>query len=180
MTNRSVSCVHGRRSVARPATSGWSDTRSLVDQSRAPLSRPQTVPATVVEKIVAVRRRHPRSGPRRLLVVLRRQEPTSVVYPSGRSHLGHSHKSSASARVTTVCANLSPRPPIASAGLGLALAGLGCPAPGDVDSPSPSGRPSASLVHPSRPSDRSLRRAPDGSHSRRGTRRMQPRCRRAG
>ena len=50
----------------------------LVDQSRAPISRPHTVPATVVEKIVAVRRRHPRWGPRKLLVVLRRQEPTSV------------------------------------------------------------------------------------------------------
>lgn len=52
--------------------------KGLVDRSRAPLSRPHTVPATVVEKIVAVRRRHPRWGPRKLLVVLRRQEPTSV------------------------------------------------------------------------------------------------------
>lgn len=49
---------------------------ALVDRSRAPLGHPHAVPAAVVERIVAVRRRHPRWGPRKLLAILRRQEPT--------------------------------------------------------------------------------------------------------
>jgi transposase InsO family protein len=50
--------------------------KALVDRSRAPLSHPHAVAADAVERILAERRRHPRWGPRKLLVVLRRQEPT--------------------------------------------------------------------------------------------------------
>jgi putative transposase len=49
---------------------------ALVDRSRAPLSHPHAVSAAVVETIVAMRRSHPRWGPRKLLAVLRRQEPS--------------------------------------------------------------------------------------------------------
>src|SRR5439155_22653671 len=48
---------------------------ALVERSRAPLSRPHAVPGGTVELIVATRRRHPRWGPRKLLAILRRQDP---------------------------------------------------------------------------------------------------------
>src|SRR5207244_1672461 len=48
---------------------------ALVDRSRAPLSHPHAVPAVVIDAIVALRRRHPRWGPRKLLAILRRHEP---------------------------------------------------------------------------------------------------------
>src|SRR5688572_658119 len=47
----------------------------LVDRSRAPRSHPHTVSAAVIDVIVALRRRHPRWGPRKLLAVLWRREP---------------------------------------------------------------------------------------------------------
>src|ERR1700675_4167204 len=49
---------------------------ALVDRSRAPLSHPHAVPEAVVETLVAMRRRHPRWGPRKLLAILRRHEST--------------------------------------------------------------------------------------------------------
>src|SRR5688572_33378204 len=49
--------------------------RALVDRSRAPCTHPQAVPAAVIDAVVALRRRHPRWGPRKLLAVLRRREP---------------------------------------------------------------------------------------------------------
>jgi len=49
---------------------------ALVDRSRAPQSHPHAVAAEIVELILAARRRHPRWGPRKLLVVLKRQQPT--------------------------------------------------------------------------------------------------------
>ncbi len=49
---------------------------ALVERSRAPLSHPHAVPAAVLESIVAMRRRYPRWGPRKLLAILRRQNPT--------------------------------------------------------------------------------------------------------
>jgi transposase InsO family protein len=49
---------------------------ALKDRSRAPLNHPQAVPETVVRLIVEARRRHPRWGPRKLLVILERQYPT--------------------------------------------------------------------------------------------------------
>src|SRR5215470_1330229 len=48
---------------------------ALVDRSRAPRSHPHAVPAAVIDAIVTLRRRHPRWGPRKLLVLLRRHEP---------------------------------------------------------------------------------------------------------
>ena len=51
---------------------------ALVDRSRAPLSHPHAVSAAVVDAIVAMRHRHPRWGPRKLLAVLRRHEPSRV------------------------------------------------------------------------------------------------------
>jgi putative transposase len=68
-----ISRKTGYKWVDRYETSG---VVALVDRSRAPLSHPHAVPAAVVETIVALRRRHPRWGPRKLLAVLRRREPT--------------------------------------------------------------------------------------------------------
>lgn len=51
---------------------------ALVDRSRAPLSHPHAVATAVVDRVLAARQRHPRWGPRKLLAVLRRQEPTRV------------------------------------------------------------------------------------------------------
>jgi putative transposase len=48
---------------------------ALVDRSRAPRSHRYAVPASIIDAIVALRRRRPRWGPRKLLAVLRRQEP---------------------------------------------------------------------------------------------------------
>jgi putative transposase len=48
---------------------------ALIDRSRAPQSHPHAVAAEIVELILAARRRHPRWGPRKLLVVLKRQQP---------------------------------------------------------------------------------------------------------
>ena len=48
---------------------------ALVDRSRAPLSHPHAVATGIVERVLAVRRRHPRWGPRKILAILRRQEP---------------------------------------------------------------------------------------------------------
>jgi transposase InsO family protein len=53
--------------------------RALVDRSRAPRSHPQAVADTVVAAIVAARRKHPRWGPKKLLVVVRRQQPELVL-----------------------------------------------------------------------------------------------------
>jgi len=49
---------------------------ALSDRSRAPLSHPHAVPESIANLIVEVRRRHPRWGPRKLLVVLERSYPT--------------------------------------------------------------------------------------------------------
>lgn len=48
--------------------------QALVNQSRAPLSHPHAVSDAVVTAILAARRKHPRWGPKKLLVVLRRQQ----------------------------------------------------------------------------------------------------------
>jgi putative transposase len=49
--------------------------KALEDRSRAPLSHPQAVPPEVEAECLATRRKHPRWGPRKLLVVLRRRRP---------------------------------------------------------------------------------------------------------
>ena len=76
-----VSRKTGYKWVERYDTGGVA---ALVDRSRAPRSHPHAVPAAVVERILATRRRHPRWGPRKLLVVLRRQEPRRDL--AGREH----------------------------------------------------------------------------------------------
>jgi transposase InsO family protein len=48
---------------------------SLEDRSRAPLSHPHAVSEQVVERILGVRKKHPRWGPRKLLVLLQRHNP---------------------------------------------------------------------------------------------------------
>jgi transposase InsO family protein len=52
---------------------------ALEDRSRAPHRHPQATPAHVVDAIVSLRRRHPRWGPRKLRVVLRRRQPRMVL-----------------------------------------------------------------------------------------------------
>ena len=53
---------------------------ALQDRSRAPVHRPQTVGERVARLLVEARRRHPRWGPRKLLVVLKRSYP-EVEFP---------------------------------------------------------------------------------------------------
>ena len=48
---------------------------ALEDRSRAAHSHPNTVGDPVVQAVLAIRRRHPRWGPRKLRVVLKRQQP---------------------------------------------------------------------------------------------------------
>jgi transposase InsO family protein len=52
---------------------------ALEDRPRAPHTHPNAVPTDVVQAILAVRRRHPRWGPRKLRVILRRQPPRIVL-----------------------------------------------------------------------------------------------------
>ena len=53
--------------------------RGLEERSRAPQSHPNAVSSEVVEAILAIRRRHPRWGPRKVRVVLGRQRPRVVL-----------------------------------------------------------------------------------------------------
>ena len=48
---------------------------ALADRSRAPHSHPHAVSPEVVQLLVAARKKHPRWGPRKLLVIVRRQHP---------------------------------------------------------------------------------------------------------
>jgi transposase InsO family protein len=52
---------------------------ALNERSRAPQDHPNAVAADMVQAILAIRRRHPRWGPRKLRVVLGRQRPRSVL-----------------------------------------------------------------------------------------------------
>jgi len=52
---------------------------ALEERSRAPHSHPNAISADMVQSIVAIRRRHPRWGPRKVKVVLRRQRPRAVL-----------------------------------------------------------------------------------------------------
>ena len=67
-----VSRKTGYKWVARYDAGGVA---ALIDRSRAPQSHPHAVAAEIVALILAARRRHPRWGPRKLLVVLKRQQP---------------------------------------------------------------------------------------------------------
>ncbi len=48
---------------------------ALVDRSRAPRSHPHAVSPEVMQLLVAARKKHPRWGPRKLLVIVGRQHP---------------------------------------------------------------------------------------------------------
>jgi hypothetical protein len=52
---------------------------ALVDRSRAPHFHPQAVTAEVVQLMLAARKKHPRWGPRKLLVVVNRERPKIVL-----------------------------------------------------------------------------------------------------
>lgn len=54
---------------------------ALEDRPRAPLAHPNAVAGDIVEAILSLRRRHPRWGPRKLLVLLRRQR-SRIVLPA--------------------------------------------------------------------------------------------------
>jgi putative transposase len=55
--------------------------QGLTDQSRAPRSHPNALPAAVVERLVEVRRRHRFWGPRKIVAWLRREEP-AISWPT--------------------------------------------------------------------------------------------------
>jgi transposase InsO family protein len=55
--------------------------RALEDRSRRPHSHPATTEAALVDALVAVRRRHPRWGAKKLLAIVRQQAP-QVAWPS--------------------------------------------------------------------------------------------------
>lgn len=59
---------------------------ALEDRSRAPHTHPNAVADDVVQAVLAIRRRHPRWGPRKLRVILSRQQPRRV--PPAASTIG--------------------------------------------------------------------------------------------
>lgn len=71
-----ISRKTGYKWVRRYETDGAT---ALAERSRAPQGHPNAVAAAMVQAIIAIRRRHPRWGPRKLRVVLGRQRPRSVL-----------------------------------------------------------------------------------------------------
>lgn len=73
--------------ISRPTGDKWlaryvaGGVLGLLDRSRAPRSHPNAVSAEAVVAIVALRRRHPHWGPKKLRVLLERQGP-GVVWPA--------------------------------------------------------------------------------------------------
>lgn len=71
----------GRFGVSRKAGYKWVERyedggiEALKDRSHAPHSHPHAVTAEVVEEFLAARHKHPRWGPRKLIVVVRRRRP---------------------------------------------------------------------------------------------------------
>lgn len=55
---------------------------ALEERSRAPRAHPNALPEALVQAILAIRRRHPRWGPRKLRVILRRQQPRRIILPA--------------------------------------------------------------------------------------------------
>lgn len=74
-----ISRKTGYKWVARYAEAG--DAEGLMDQSRRPHTRPQATAAAVVAALIALRRRHPRWGARKLVALGRVQHP-SLVWPA--------------------------------------------------------------------------------------------------
>lgn len=75
------SCLCERFGVSRKTGYKWVEryesdgVAGLEERSRAPLSHPHAVAGDVVKKILRIRKKHPRWGPRKLRVVLQRQYP---------------------------------------------------------------------------------------------------------
>ncbi len=59
--------------------------QALVDRSRAPHSHPHAVSSDVEQLLLAARKKHSRWGPRKLLVIVRRQHPRIVLPAPARS-----------------------------------------------------------------------------------------------
>ena len=57
---------------------------ALQERSRAPHSHPNAIPSDMVQSILAIRRRHPRWGPRKVRVVLKRQRPRATLPAASR------------------------------------------------------------------------------------------------
>ena len=53
----------------------WEGVEGLQDRSRAPKRCPQRTPEPLVEALLALRRKHPRWGPRKLLAYLKKRQP---------------------------------------------------------------------------------------------------------
>jgi len=74
-----ISDLARRYSISRKTAHKWISRfnkvgeEGFVEHSRRPKRSPQETPSTLVEAILAVRRAHPRWGPRKLLAVLRRR-----------------------------------------------------------------------------------------------------------
>lgn len=71
----------GRYGISRKTGYKWASRycgegiEGLCDRSRAPKRCPQRTPEPVVEALLAVRRKHPRWGPRKLLAYVKRRHP---------------------------------------------------------------------------------------------------------
>lgn len=85
--DESITALCARAGVSRKTAYKWIEryqqggVTALVDQSRAPQTHPHAVAPQIVEAVLAVRRQHPRWGPRKLLVILRRRRP-DVAWPA--------------------------------------------------------------------------------------------------
>lgn len=67
-----ISRKTGYKWAARYAEGGYA---GLEDRSRAPRRCPHRTPQAIVDAVLAVRRQHPRWGPKKLVAVLRRRHP---------------------------------------------------------------------------------------------------------
>lgn len=73
-----ISRKTGYKWVERAATGGLA---ALLDQSRRPLTQPTATDRALVDALVAVRRRHPRWGAKKLLALVRGRDPDAA-WPS--------------------------------------------------------------------------------------------------
>lgn len=69
---------------------GQDGMRGLADRSRRPHTSPQALPSEVVEAVIAFRRRHPTWGAKKVVRVLRRQQP-EVPWPARSTAAGWLH-----------------------------------------------------------------------------------------
>ncbi len=71
-----ISRKTGYKWIARYQAGG---VKALYDRSRKPKRHPQAVSEELIEKIIRARRKHPRWGPKKLLVIVKRAEPNIVL-----------------------------------------------------------------------------------------------------